>query len=88
MRALWIAIALTLFHCNNGQEETATVSEDLINDVFTKNTVFEDKSGAETTTVNQEFIDGLFNGDDSASENETETTSEDPNLTPKVAGVS
>lgn len=92
MRVLWTAIVLALatFQCNNGQEESATVSEDLIQDIFSNDTTFENKfSGGESTTVSQDFIDVLFNADDQASENGTDTggTAEDPNQTPK-AGVS
>lgn len=37
MRVLWIAIVLALFKCNCGQDETATVNDDLINSLFNTN---------------------------------------------------
>lgn len=49
MRSLWIAVvlALALIECNYGQEEDATVSEDLIDDVFNRDTKPENDDAVE-----------------------------------------
>lgn len=51
MRLLWVVIVLALFQCNNGQEESSTVSEDLIKELFANDTTFENKSGGDSSDL-------------------------------------
>lgn len=45
MRLLWIVIALALIQCNYGEEDDSTVSAELIDEVFNRDT----KPGNEAT---------------------------------------
>lgn len=90
MQFLWFAIVLALIQCYNGQDESVTVSEDLINSIFSNDATLENKYGAETSTIPQDIVDALFNTNDhepSEKEMETETT-ENPIQTPKAPNVS
>lgn len=45
MHLLWITIVLALFQCNAAQEESSTVNQDLIDELFTKDDAVQNKAG-------------------------------------------
>lgn len=57
MRLLWIAIVLALFQCNAGQEESSTVDQELIDELFNTSfvsstfTPVQNKAAADTPDI-------------------------------------
>lgn len=51
MRLLWIAIVLALFQCNAGQQETSTVDQGLIDELFTKDVPVQNKAGGNSPDI-------------------------------------
>lgn len=84
MRLLWIIVALALIQCSYGEEDESTVSEDLIDEVFNRDT--KPKKDATNGSPSPPPQDKTTGAEPTCSN--CTPTAEDPNLSPKVSNVS